>query len=46
MGQFTRHRISDSKVNPDTIREHTRLNDPFGGFSRNLANFAEIRFVE
>lgn len=46
IGQFTRHRISDHKTNPDSIREHTRLNDPFGGFSRNLANFAEIRFVE
>jgi hypothetical protein len=45
-GQFTRHRISDSRQAKDSPREYTRMNYKFGGPSRNLADFAPIRFVE
>jgi len=44
--QFTRHRIADSKDNPESAREVQRLNYRFGGPSRNLADFAPLRFAE
>ena len=44
--QFTRHRLSDSRASKTSLREYTRLNFKFGGPSRNLADFAPVRFVE
>ena len=45
-GQITRHRISDAKASPDSVREYTRLNYRFGGGSANLADFGVLRFLE
>jgi hypothetical protein len=45
-GQFTRHRISDSRQRKESLREYTRMNHKFGGPSRNLSDFAPIKFIE
>ncbi len=45
-GQFTRHRISDSRKTKGSAREYTRMNARFGGPSRNLSDFAPIKFIE
>ncbi|MFW6133537.1 MAG: DUF4838 domain-containing protein [Planctomycetota bacterium] len=39
-GQFTRHRKSSGP------NEYSRLNNKLGGFSRNVSDFAPIKFVE
>ena len=45
-GQFTRHRISDSRETKGSLREYTRMNHAFGGPSRNLSDFAPVKFIE
>jgi hypothetical protein len=45
-GQFTRHRLSDSRKTKGSVREYTRMNHRFGGPSRNLSDFAPIKFIE
>ena len=45
-GQFTRHRLSDQGKTPGSLHENQKLNCKFGGFNRNLADFAPVKFVE
>lgn len=47
-GQFTRHRISDGRESrtDDSVPEYSRLNNKLGGFSRNVSDFAIIKFIE
>ena len=45
-GQFTRHRLSDQGKTPASIQENQKLNYKFGGYNRNLADFAPVKFVE
>jgi hypothetical protein len=48
-GNFTRHRVADSRKEdrlPDSTREYQRMNTTGSSNSDNLADFAEIRFIE
>ncbi len=46
--QITRHRISDGRKDrkDDSKAEYSRLNNKLGGFSRNVADFGLLKFVE
>ncbi len=51
-GNFTRHRVADKGLKSDkppqegSVREYQRMNTTGAATSANLADFAEIRFVE
>jgi hypothetical protein len=49
MGNFTRHRVADSRNanrQEGSVREYTRMNTTGSGTSDNLTDFAEIKFIE